>query len=188
MNNANALKDSTGFSLTELSLSLAIISILAAIAIPNVMQMLYANRVSSDARGLARQFSLARERAGSDFTWTQIVIDGSTTPVSYTLQVCTTKAISSCTAFTTEGGTQYFFSGTTLGFGSSSGAAGAQITRAQTSTVTFNSRGIPIDDTGSPTANDTVYLADGLGNACAVSVTLSGHTNLWRYNGGWGSL
>jgi prepilin-type N-terminal cleavage/methylation domain-containing protein len=188
MNTPKALRGSTGFSLLELSIAVAILLMLVAIAVPNTMQMLHANRVSGDARGLARQLSLARQRAGADFTWAQIVIDASSNPNSYTLRTCSTKATSSCTAFTSEGGTQYLFSGITLGFGSSIGSAGGQITRAQTTTVTFNSRGIPIDSGGSPTANDTIYLADDQGNACAVSVTLSGHINIWRYSGGWVSL
>lgn len=179
---------SSGFSLVELSIVLFIFLVLLAIAIPNTMEMLRAHRLSGDARGLARQLSLARQRSGADFTWTEIVIDTSTTPISYSLKICSTKATSSCTAFTTEGGTQYLSLTTTLGFGSSSGAAGGQTTRAQTTTVIFNSRGIPIDSGGSPTATDTVYLTDSQGTACAVSVTLSGHTRAWRYNAGWVGL
>jgi prepilin-type N-terminal cleavage/methylation domain-containing protein len=177
-----------GFSLMEISLVVAILLILVAVALPNTLQMLHANRVAGEAQGLARQLSLARQRAGADFTWVQIVINASSSPNSYTLQICSTKATSSCTTFSTEGGTEYLLKGVTLGFGSSSGAAGAQVTRAQTTTVTFNSRGIPIDSGGSPTANDTIYLTDDQGNACAVSVTLSGHVNIWHYNNGWESL
>ncbi len=171
----------------ELSLVVAILLILFAVAVPNTLQMLHANRVAGEAQGLARQLSLARQRAGADFTWAQIALDATSSPTSYTLQICSTKATSSCTAFSSEGGTQYILTGVTLGFGSSSGAAGDQITRAQTTTVTFNSRGIPIDSGGSPTANDTIYLTDDQGNACAVSVTLSGRVNVWHYNNGWES-
>jgi prepilin-type N-terminal cleavage/methylation domain-containing protein len=183
-----AFKVSTGFTLLEISVVVAILLMLVAVAVPNTLQMLHANRVTSEARGLARQLSLARQRAGADFTWARIVIDASSTPNSYTLEICTTKATSSCTTFAAEGGTQYLLSNIKLGFGSSSGAAGGQTTRAQTTTVTFNSRGIPIDSVGSPTTNDTIYLTDDQGYTCAVSVTLSGHVNIWRYNGGWVSL
>lgn len=188
MNTPKSSKRYSGFSLLELSIMLFVFIALIAVAIPNLMEMLRANRLTGDARSLVRQLSLARQRAGADFTWTKIVIDNSTTPINYTLQICSTKATSSCTTFTTEGGRQYLSSTTALGFGSSSGAAGGQMTAAQTTTVIFNSRGIPIDNTGSPTATDTIYLADSLGNACAVSVTLSGHARGWRYASGWVGL
>ena len=188
LNSVKSLSGSAGFSLMELSLVVAILFILGAVAVPNTLQMLHANRVAGEAQNLARQLSLARQRAGADFTWAQVVINASSSPTSYTVQTCTTKATSNCTAYSSEGGTQYILSGITLGFGSSSGPAGSQLTAAQTTTVTFNSRGIPIDSGGSPTANDTIYLTDDQGNACAVSVTLSGHINVWRYSHGWNSL
>jgi prepilin-type N-terminal cleavage/methylation domain-containing protein len=181
-------KGSPGFSLLEVSIVVLIFLVLVALATPNALQMLHAYRLSGDARSLAHQISFARLRAGTEFTWAQIVLVTSPTPSAYSLQLCTTKATSSCTTFTSEGGTQYLSSGISLGFGSSSGPAGGQTTKAQTTTVTFNSRGIPIDSGGSPTANDTIYLTDAKGNACAVSVTLSGHTKIWRYNGAWVSL
>jgi prepilin-type N-terminal cleavage/methylation domain-containing protein len=189
VNAPKAPKRSAGFSLMEVSVVVLIVSTLAATTVPQAMQTLRTYRLSGDARGLAYQLSLARLRAGSDFTWAQIVLDTSATPNSYSLQLCTTKATSSCTTFTTEGGTQYLSSGISLGFGLSSGPAGGQTTAQQTTQVTLNSRGIPIDSGGSPTANDTIYLADDKGDAYAVSVTLSGHPKIWRYRGGsWVSL
>jgi Tfp pilus assembly protein FimT len=185
MHVSKSSKRSNGFTVVEIAVVIFMMMVLVAIAIPNTMEMLRANRLTGDARGLERQLSLARQRAGAEFTWTKIVIDTTTTPVSYTLQLCSTKATSSCTTYTPEGGTQYLSTSTTLGFGSSSGAAGGQTTRAQTTTVIFNSRGIPIDSTGSPIATDTIYLTDTGGTACAVSLTLSGHVNVWRYSGGW---
>jgi prepilin-type N-terminal cleavage/methylation domain-containing protein len=74
-------KPRSGFSLLELSVVLFVFLALIAIAIPNAMQMLRANRLTGDARELVRQLSLARQRAGSEFTWTQIVIDNTTTPI-----------------------------------------------------------------------------------------------------------
>jgi prepilin-type N-terminal cleavage/methylation domain-containing protein len=103
-----------GFSLMEISLVVAILLILVAVALPNTLQMLHANRVAGEAQGLARQLSLARQRAGADFTWVQIVINASSSPNSYTLQICSTKATSSCTTFSTEGGTEYLLKGVTL--------------------------------------------------------------------------
>jgi prepilin-type N-terminal cleavage/methylation domain-containing protein len=185
MNIPKTPKGSAGFSLVEVSFVVMISLILASLTIPNFVQILRAYRLSGDARSLAGLLSLARLRAGTDFTWAEIVIDPSVSPNSYSLQICATKTTSSCTTFTSEGGTQYLSTSISLGFGSSTGAAGGQTTRAQTTTVTFNSRGIPVDSGGSPTANDTIYLTDDKGNTYAVSVTLSGHPQIWRYDGGW---
>jgi Tfp pilus assembly protein FimT len=188
MHASKSSKLSSGYTLMELAIVIFMMMVMVAIAIPNGIEMLRTNRLTGDARGLERQLSLARQRAGAEFTWTKIVIDTTTTPVSFTLQLCTTKATSSCTTYSTEGGTQYLSTTTTLGFGNSSGAAGGQTTRAQTTTVIFNSRGIPIDSTGAPIATDTIYLTNTGNNACAVSLTLSGHVNVWRYSGGWVQL
>jgi Tfp pilus assembly protein FimT len=192
----NASKSSgkcSGISLMESSIVLFIFLALIAIAIPNAMELMRANRLTGDARGLARQLSLARQRAGTEFTWAEIVINNATTPISYTLQLCSTKVGSTCTTFTLDPGTgtQYLSSTTLLGFGSSSGGTGGQAaatTPTQTTTVIFNSRGIPVTSAGSPISTDTIYLADAAGNACAVSLTLSGHVNAWKYNGGWVQL
>ena len=175
---------SSGFSLLELTVVLAITICILAFALISHSHQLQYEQLTGDARGLAHQISLARMRAGTDYTWAQILMDSSATPNSYTLQVCTVKGASSCTTFSTEGGTQYLSTGDSFGFGSSSGAAGGQTSAAQTSQLIFNSRGIPIDSTGAPTANDTIYLADASGRAMAVSVTLSGHVKVWLYVGG----
>ena len=181
MNTSKAPKGSRGFSLIEVSIVVLIILIVAAIGIPNAVQMLRAYRLSGNARSLAHALSLARLRAGSDFTWAEIVINSAATPVSYQLNYCTTKATSSCTTFTSEGGTQYMSSGISLGFGNSTLPAGGQTAAVQTTTVIFNSRGIPVDSGGSATGNDTIYLADDRNDAYAVSVTLSGHPKIWRW-------
>jgi prepilin-type N-terminal cleavage/methylation domain-containing protein len=174
---------SSGFSLLELTVVLAIMLAILAFALISHSHQLQYEQLTGDARGLAHQISLARMRAGTDYTWAQISVNSSETPNSYTLQLCTVKGASGCTTFSTEGGTQYLSAGDSFGFGSSSGAAGGQTTAAQTSQLIFNSRGIPIDTTGAPTANDTIYLADTSGRAMAVSVTLSGHVKVWLYAG-----
>ncbi len=189
MDISKAPKGSSGFSLVEISVVVAIFLILAGSAIPYAVEMVQTNRLLGDARSLAHELSLARLRAGTDFTWAEVAVNSAVTPNSYSLKLCTTKATSSCTTFTAEGGKQYLSSGISFGFGSSSGPAGGQTAATQTATVTFNSRGIPIDSGGSPTANDTIYLADNDGHAYAVSATLSGHIKIYHYTGGaWVSL
>ena len=177
-----------GFSLIEISMVVLVFLVLMAISLPSFLEILRADRLSGDARGLAHQLTLARQRAGTEFTWAEITVNTSSTPNSYKLKLCTTKGTSSCTTYTTEGGAEYLSSGISFGFGNSSGAAGGQSTAAQTTTIIFNSRGVPVDSAGSPIATDTIYLSNDKGEAVAVSLTLSGHPNIWRYSGGWVSL
>jgi hypothetical protein len=59
-------------------------------------------------------------------------------------------------------------------------AAGTVV--ANTACVVFNSRGVPIDDTGAPTAGDAVYLADAT-STYGVTVAASGQIQMWRTAG-----
>jgi hypothetical protein len=48
-----------------------------------------------------------------------------------------------------------------------------------TACVVFNSRGIPVDETGAPTSADAVYLTDGTA-VYSVTVASTGMIQLWR--------
>lgn len=78
-------KECCGFSIIELVISIAIVLIISAIAIPQATGMLRSYRLSSAARGLTHQIFLVRLRATSDFTEGQLVIDSATN--SYCLQM-----------------------------------------------------------------------------------------------------
>jgi hypothetical protein len=45
----------------------------------------------------------------------------------------------------------------------------------------FNSRGIPVDSTGSPIGIDAVYMTDGTA-VYGVTVSATGFVRLWRTN------
>jgi len=173
-------KGSAGFSLLELVVSVAVILVLSAIALPGAMATLRAYRLAGSTRAVAHQLSLARLRAETDFTNAQLVIDTTVVPNTYTVQVWD-KATAT---FQAEGGTQFLSQSISFGFGAATTAAGGQNPMQQTVQTVFNSRGIPIDGAGAANPNDVIYLADDQGNAYAVSVTVGGHTRVWRYNGG----
>jgi L-lactate permease len=49
---------------------------------------------------------------------------------------------------------------------------------ADTACVVFNSRGIPVDNTGTPTNNDALYITDGT-KVGAVTLSAAGLVTVW---------
>ena len=189
MKTPSGKNNSSGFSLIELVVGVAILLLLAAIAIPNALATLRAYRLTGSARAVAHQVSLARLRAETEFTNAQLVIDPATN--AYSVQVCTVAGkADNCTTpgdYNNEG-TQFLPTGVSFGFGPATGPAAGQAALQQTLQARFNSRGIPVllDGSGNTNANDVIYITDGQANAFAVSVTVGGHVRVWRYNGsGW---
>jgi Tfp pilus assembly protein FimT len=171
---------SIGFSIFELIVTVGMGLVLTAITVPLLDKAAQSYKVSGTARGLASELALAKMRAGAEFTQAQLNVNVSAG--SYTLQVWN-KTLSPA-AFATEGGTQYLPAGAVLGFGSIATAPpGSQTTIGQTSLILFNSRGIPVDGTGSPTSNDALYVTDLQGQHIdAVTVSASGKVTIWRYD------
>jgi len=52
---------------------------------------------------------------------------------------------------------------------------------SNTACILFNSRGIPVDSTGTPTSNDSVYLTDGSGGYFAVTAAPSGRIRIYHW-------
>jgi Tfp pilus assembly protein FimT len=177
----------SGFTTVELAAVVAIAVILMASAIPSMWSAVQSYRAAGDARGIASQLALTRMRAASDFTQAQLTIN--TTAGTYQVQVCTAKGTSSCTTFTTEGGTQYLSYGTSFGYGSITAANyDCQNMISQASTILFNSRGIPINSSNTPT-DYAIYLTDGNNHFFAVSACASGGISVWQYTGAsWSRL
>ncbi len=171
----------------ELSVVMAITLVLAASALPMLMTTLQSYHVAGDARNLASQLALARMRAASDFT--QVRLNFNLSSGSYRLQLWD----KSTSAFDIiEGGTQNLSSGVQFGYGSiASAPAGTQSAISQppsvgsppATSIIFNSRGIPVDGSGTPYTQYVVYLNNGNGLYYAVAVAASGKTTIYQYNG-----
>ncbi len=174
-------RSSRGFSILEILLAIGITMVLLAIALPSVFTANRTFKLVGSARTLGHQLALTRMRAANQFTRARLTVD--VAAGTYQIEVCTAKGVSGCTTYTPEGGTQYFASSISFGFGALTVPAGTQTSIAQTSPIVFNSRGIPVDDSGSPTGNDALYLTNGAGEFYAVSVSASGKVTIWRYTG-----
>ena len=175
-----------GFSLIELAIVITIFLLILSIALPQALTTLRAFRASSDARSIASQLALAKMRAADGFTQARLNCD--LTNKSCQLEVCTSKGASACNTFSAEGGSIPLSKEMTFGFGGITTPAGSQTLIQNTAQILFNSRSLPIDNTGTVTGNDALYLTNYLGDTYAVTVYASGRIALWRYgNGVWSS-
>lgn len=180
-----------GFSVVELVIVLALLGIMAAVALPMAKPAVSLYEIAGQAHAVAYDISLAKMQAASGFTQARLHVDLSNN--SYRVESWN-QATSSWTA---QSEFAALPSGMGFGFGTLStpppdtqetmlqsspclngvGSTATQI--ASTSCVIFNSRGIPIEpDTGTPVANDAIYLTDGR-VVYGVSVSRAGLTQLW---------
>jgi Tfp pilus assembly protein FimT len=151
------------------------------------MKLLQSYQAASSSRSLASTLALARMDAARNFTQTQVNCNLAAN--SCQVQICTNKGAITCNAFTPEGGPVLLSQGTTFGFGGITVPAGTQTTIQNTAQILFNSRGIPVDNTGTPTANNGLYLTGQGGRTYAVTVYATGKIAVWRYNNGaWRNL
>jgi prepilin-type N-terminal cleavage/methylation domain-containing protein len=197
---------SRGFTLLELLIVVAIILVVLAIALPSVTTAMKTYKTAGDVRGLAAQIALAKMRAAADFTdarvnFNSFVQNTSTGTYQYQIEVYnqTTSAWGTDQTGSVNTGQQNLSTGTLFGFGSinllpSPSSAGGYESGSITnsSTIMFNSRGVPV--TGTPgsggsltnTANYAVYLNNGNGAYYGITVSPSGNIQMWQWNGaGW---
>ena len=176
-----------GFSMVELVVVVVLIMLIAAFVIPQAIGMQSALRATSDARSLASQLALAKMRSANAFTQSRLNCDVSAR--SCQLEVCTNKGVSSCNTFSPDGGPILLSQNITFGFGNITTPAGTQTTIQNTPQILFNSRSIPVDNTGAPTGNYALYITGQTGSTYAVTVSPTGRVAAWLYSGGgWSSL
>lgn len=188
-----------GFTLIEMLMTLAIMGVIFAIALPMTSNALKSEKISGDARDISNDISVAKMRAAAKFTQARIYADLSGN--QYRLQTCNDPTTLPCQAWTTDPTTNWvpLSSTTSFGFGSvASAPSNTQTTIAQatlckdgspladvanSACIIFNSRGIPVnpDSTGTPTGNYALYINDG--TFCyGITIAATGFIRTWRTN------
>lgn len=185
-------RDSRGFSLIEMLMVVGLIGVLAAIAVPMSGNAIKYLKLSGDARDLANVTAVAKMRAAALFTQSRVYVD--VTGRSFYVQTFD-KATS---AWVTEGGANPLSSTVTFSYGPVLTAppntqttigqappclnnASPAVAVANTACIIFNSRGIPVDTTGSPTGLAAIYVTDGIA-VYGITVAATGFIRTWQTN------
>jgi type II secretory pathway pseudopilin PulG len=178
-----------GWSLLELSFSVLIIGVISAIAIPQFLMYRSDAKTFGDSRDLTDLILLAKMRAAANFTQARLYAD--TSAKAFHVEIWNKTGAT----WQVDGGVNPLATGNTFSFGSLTSPptgtqssiglapacqalAGGTGTISNTSCIVFNSRGIPVDSTGAPTANDALYVTDG-NTVYAMTVSATGLLQLW---------
>jgi len=181
-------RQNAGFTMIEVAIVVTISVIVAAMAIPVFSSMARNLRGDGELQSLRSAVVQAKTRSAATFSRARLRVNTS----ARTFQLELWNKTSS--TWNVEGAVESLPSGVNFGFGSISAPPpntqasiaqaaackdGAGTTIANTACIIFNSRGIPVDSTGTALlTGDAIYINDG---ASALSVTV-GRTGLIR---GW---
>jgi Tfp pilus assembly protein FimT len=165
----------------ELLVVIGLALIITAIALPSLSKTQASYRVSGDARNIAQTLTLAKMKAGANFTQERLTVNVANN--TYQMERYSATPMPN---WTIDGGVQSLDTGVTFGFGSIGTAPpNSQGSIAETTPVVFDSRGIAIDGSSQPTGADAIYLSNSAGYY-AITVGLSGRVQVWKYaNGAW---
>ena len=172
-----AAKAGSGFTAPEIMIVLGIILIMLSISLPDLIRILQNYRTLGDARSIAAELALARMSAASNYTRSRVSFN--LTANTYQVELWSRSSKS----YQIEGGVQSLSQGITFGYGNITTPAGGQTTIAQTPQFYFNSRGISVDSSGNAVGTDAIYVTNNNGLTCAITASLSGQPEAWKYNG-----
>ena len=187
---------SSGFSLVELMAYMAVMVTLAAFVMPLTRTAINSLNLTSDARNIASEVSLAKMRAAASFTKARVRVDltANTFYVERWQKNTNTWVLESVLRQLSPT-VAFGFAGIAAPPPNTQAAIGqapfctnvAGATIAGTACIVFNSRGVPVDAAGAPVSVDAIYISDGA-TVFGVTVSTGGLIQLWRKNianGAW---
>jgi Tfp pilus assembly protein FimT len=182
-------KPNRGFSTLELAVVVTIVVIVAAMAIP-IFSSIEQN-LKGDGQMQSLRSALVQAKTRSAATFSRARLRANTSAQTFQMELWDKTT----STWKLEGGVQTLPGGVTFGYGSISGPppstqstinqaaactddAGSTI--SNTACIIFNSRGIPVDSTGTAlTTGDAIYITDGAA-VHAVTVGRTGLIQGWR--------
>ncbi|MBN2338755.1 MAG: GspH/FimT family pseudopilin [Acidobacteria bacterium] len=176
----NHLKTDRGFSLVELSIVLLMIAVLASFSIPMLNSSLRDMKIISDAQGIATTLTYAKLQAMAQMTSWKLSFDLANNQWQIerfdrdTGQYVMEQSVKTLSEGVSNSG---------IVFVAESASAPTGFPTESSTTITFNSRGIPIQSEGP----GIVYISNN-NSHYAVSVSISGKVDTWRLqNQQWAS-
>ncbi len=171
-------RTNAGFSMLEILAVIAIIGIIAAFALPGAINFVKGYRLHANASAIAAQLNVTRFRATSQYTPYRLRMD---TASRSTVRERLSTAYASPEDEETIPLDQGIRILTACPISAKPGPIGASVTAASTS-VYFNTRGLPVDTTAAPTNNNVFYIANDNDLYDAVTVSLGGKVSVWNFS------
>jgi prepilin-type N-terminal cleavage/methylation domain-containing protein len=182
-----------GFSLIELLIVVAIALIIGGFAVPSFLQSMRNFRISGDARSINGELLTAKMRAAARFTRTRVRFERVSRQFrsqwwDRTLNGGAGGWADEAVGAPQQLSRQVFYgpgdvtmnpAGDAIGFASACLDDDGVTVIPSTACVVFNSRGIPIDSTGSPVASNQIWIND-TNQVHGVTVSITGLTQVWR--------
>jgi len=171
------MRENRGFSLVEFAIVIAVMSLMAALAVPMVASSMRSLQLNADARNIASALTVARMKATSQMTRYQLVFDVDAN--QWRMQ----KFNKTSGNYEDDGAVTTLSSGVAhsgIAFQAQSDSAPTGFVEQSSSFIRFNSRGLPVDGDGGSSA---IYLSNGETNY-AVTVSLAGKVQLWKNEDG----
>ena len=180
-----------GYTLIEIMVVCALVGIVAAMAVPSTQSMMAGYRLKGDAQGINNLVALAKMRAASLYSRARVYADLN----ARTYQLQTWDKTNN--QWVADGGTNTLAIGVNFGVGGitippantqaaigqspqcTDNAGGAV---ANTACITFNSRGMPVDNSlppaGGVIGNSALYITDGV-TVYATTITTTPLIKMW---------
>jgi prepilin-type N-terminal cleavage/methylation domain-containing protein len=188
-------RSDSGFTLVEMLAVTAVIGIMAAIAVQFTTQMSDGYRLKGNADAIIKQISLAKIRASAQFTRARVYVDLNAGTSRMQVWQKATPLVNG--KWVPEGGVETLGRGVTFGFAGltqpppNTQAAIKQsepctddggVNIADTACITFNSRGMPVENkqppNGSVVGNNALYITNG-NIVYGVTVTATPYVSFW---------